>query len=58
MYIDGYKRTYEYWTQFGPVPDIVRLDNESSAQLETYIKTFATFQYFPLGTTEPIVPNE
>ena len=48
-YIDAYKRTYEYWTQYGPVPDIVRLDNESSTQLETYIKTFATFQYFPPG---------
>ena len=27
----------------------VRLDNESSAELEKYIKTFATFQYFPPG---------
>jgi hypothetical protein len=31
------------------VPDIVRLDNETSAKLEAYIKTFATFQYFPPG---------
>jgi hypothetical protein len=47
-YIDAYKRTYAYWTQFGPVPDIVRLDNES-VELEKYIKTFAIFQYFPPG---------
>ena len=48
-YIDAYTRTHDYWTQFGPVPDIVRLDNETSAKLEAYIKTFATFQYFPPG---------
>jgi hypothetical protein len=48
-YIDAYKRTYAYWTQYGPVPDIVRLDNETSVPLETYIQTFATFQYFPPG---------
>jgi len=48
-YIDAYKRTYDHWTQFGPVPDIVRLDNETSTKLEAYIKTFATFQYFPPG---------
>ena len=45
-YIDSYKHIYGYWTQFGPVPDIVRLDNESSVELEKNIKTFTTFQLF------------
>ena len=45
-YIDAYKRTYAYWTQYGPVPDIVRLDNESSVPLE--INLYENLCYVPI----------
>ena len=46
-YIDAYERTFTFWKQYGPLPVVVRLDNETSHQLEQFIKPLATFQYFP-----------
>lgn len=48
-YIDAYKLTHEHWKQYGPIPTIFRLDNETSAPLEAYIQTFADFKFFPSG---------
>ena len=48
-YIDAYRRTHDFWKQYGSIPAIVRLDNETSTQLQQYIETFATFTYFPPG---------
>ena len=46
-YIDAYKRTFQFWLQYGPLPATVRLDNETSHQLEQFILSQTTFQYFP-----------
>ena len=46
----AYDTTYQHWSQYGPVPSIVRLDNETSADLEKFLlidKKVASFQYFP-----------
>ena len=48
-YIDAYRRTYDFWKQYGSIPAIVCLDNETSTQLQQFIETFATFTYFPPG---------
>ena len=48
-YIDAYQRTLDHWKQYGSIPAIFRLDNETSTQLESFIATFATFTYFPPG---------
>ena len=48
-YIDAYRLTHDFWKQYGSIPAIVRLDNETSVQLQQYIETFATFTYFPPG---------
>ena len=46
----AYDTTYQHWSQYGPVPTIVRLDNETSADLEKFLlvdKKVTSFQYFP-----------
>ena len=51
-YIQAYDMTFNHWARYGPVPSIVRLDNETSAELETFlqdVKNVKTFQYFPPG---------
>lgn len=48
-YITAYQRTFDHWKQYGPLPGIVRLDNETSHQLEAFIEPVSTFQYFPPG---------
>ncbi len=51
-YIQAYDMTFDHWARYGPVPAIVRLDNETSAELETFlkdVKNLETFQYFPPG---------
>ena len=35
-YIDAYDRTFAHWPKFGPVSSIVRLDNETLADLEKF----------------------
>ena len=52
-YILAYDKTFAHWSRYGPVPSIVRLDNESSHDLETFLlteKKVTSFQYFPTGT--------
>jgi hypothetical protein len=52
-YIQAYEKTFAHWSQYGPVPDIVRLDNETSTDLENFLlkdKKIKSFQYFPTGT--------
>ena len=39
-YIDAYDKTFQHWSRFGPVPSIVRLDNETSVAL----KKFSTYR--------------
>ena len=39
-HITAYDSTYKHWAQDGPVPYIVRLDNETSADLEYLIPIF------------------
>ena len=48
-YIAAYNKTFEFWYQYGPLPAVVRLDNETSHQLEAFIKPHATFNYFAPG---------
>ena len=52
-YIQAYEKTFAHWSQYGPIPDIVRLDNETSTDLENFRlkdKKIQSFQYFPTGT--------
>jgi hypothetical protein len=35
-YIDAYDRTFAHWSKFGPVPSMVRLDNETSVLRNFY----------------------
>ena len=49
-YILAYDNAYQHWSQYGQVPSIVRLDNETSAGLENFLlvdKKVKSFQYFP-----------
>ena len=51
-YVQAYAKTFDHWTHYGPVPSIVRLDNETSVELETFlleVKKVESFQYFPPG---------
>jgi len=49
-YIAAYDRTFTFWSQFGPLPTVIRLDNETSHQLHAYISTrVQPPQYFPPG---------
>ncbi len=51
-YFQAYAKTFDHWARYGPVPSIVRLDNETSVELETFlleVKQVKTFQYFPQG---------
>ena len=52
-YVQAYAKTFDHWARYGPVPSIVRLDNETSVELETFlleeVKQVKTFQYFPPG---------
>ena len=36
-YILAYEKTFQHWSRYGPVPSIVRLDNETSAELEKFL---------------------
>jgi hypothetical protein len=51
-YIAAYDKTFLHWSRFGMVPSFVRLDAETSADLETFLTDVkkVTFQYFPTGT--------
>eukprot|EP01036_Dinobryon_divergens_P061842 gene61842-biopygen29750 len=49
-YILAYEKTFQHWSRYGPVPSIVRLDNETSAELEKFLLVdlkVTSFQYFP-----------
>ena len=48
-YIAAYSSTFAFWAQYGPLPAVVRLDNETSHQLEAFITPQATFNYFAPG---------
>jgi hypothetical protein len=51
-YIDAYDNTFLHWSHLGMVLSFVRLDAETSADLETFltdVKKF-TFQYFSTST--------
>ena len=46
----AYDSTFQHWANYGPVPSFVRLDNETSADLENFSlvdKKVQSFQYFP-----------
>ena len=51
-YITAYELTFQHWSRYGSVPSFVRLDNETSHELETFLLNDkkVTFQYFPTGT--------
>jgi hypothetical protein len=36
-YILAYGNTFRHWSRYGPVPDIVRLENETSTDLENFL---------------------
>ena len=49
-YILAYKNTFQHWSRYGPAPEIVRLDNETSTDLEKFLLEelrVKNFQYFP-----------
>jgi len=52
-YIAAYGRTFKHWSQHGSsIPSIVRLDNETSHELEKFLledMKVTSFQYFPTG---------
>jgi hypothetical protein len=50
-YNDAYDKTVLHWSRFRMVPSFVRLDAETSADLETFLTDVkkVTFQYFPTG---------
>jgi len=51
-YIAAYDRTFQHWSKHGSVPSIVRLDNETSQELEQFLlkdMKVTSFQYFPTG---------
>ena len=48
-YINAYQRTFDHWKKYGPLPGIIRLDNETSHQLQAFVEVVSTFQYFPPG---------
>ena len=59
-YIQAYEKTFAHWSQYGPIPDIVRLDNDTSTDLENFLlkdKKIQSFQYFLLVLTVPTGPN-
>jgi hypothetical protein len=51
-YIAAYELTFQHWSRYGSVPSFVRLDNETSNELENFLlnEKKVTFQYFPTGT--------
>eukprot|EP01036_Dinobryon_divergens_P037517 gene37517-biopygen29706 len=51
-YIAAYELTFQHWSRYGSVPSFVRLDNETSLELENFLinEKKVTFQYFPTGT--------
>ena len=51
-YIAAYELTFQHWSRYGSVPSFVRLDNETSHELENFLVNDkkVTFQYFPTGT--------
>ena len=48
-YIDAYQHTFDHWKKYGPLPGIIRLDNETSHHLQAFVELVSTFQYFPPG---------
>ena len=49
-YILAYGNTFQHWSRYGLVPAIVRLDNETSTDLEKFLLDelkVKNFQYFP-----------
>ena len=48
-YIKAYSQTFDFWATYGPLPAVVRLDNETSHQLEAFIAPHASFKYFAPG---------
>ena len=51
-YIAAYDLTFKHWSRYGSVPSFVRLDNETSQELENFLlnEKKVSFQYFPTGT--------
>jgi hypothetical protein len=51
-YIAAYESTFFYWSRYGHVPSFIRLDAETSIDLEKFLvdEKKVTFQYFPTGT--------
>jgi hypothetical protein len=51
-YIAAYELTFQHWSRYGSVPSFVRLDNETSHELENFLVNDkkVTFQYFSTGT--------
>ena len=51
-YITAYESTFLHWSRYGHVPSFVRLDAETSIDLEKFLvdEKKVTFQYFLTGT--------
>ena len=51
-YIAAYESTFSHWSRYGHVPSFIRLDAETSLDLEKFLvdEKKVTFQYFPTGT--------
>jgi len=50
-YLAAYTRAWTFYSQFGPPPSFMRLDNETSELLESFAKErHFTIQYVPPGT--------
>jgi hypothetical protein len=51
-YIAAYESTFPHWSRYSHVPSFVRLDAETSIDLEKYLvdEKKVIFQYFPTGT--------
>ena len=51
-YIAAHDKTFLHWSRYGHVPSFVRLDAETSTDLEKFLQDEkkVTFQYFPTGT--------
>ena len=48
-YIAAYELTFQHWSRYDSIPSFVRLDNETSKELENFLKNdkMVDFQYFP-----------
>ena len=48
-YITAYELTFQHWSRYDSIPSFVRLDNETSKELENFLNNdkMVDFQYFP-----------